>query len=201
MIEWIFYFLGIVFLVMLLKSLILKPILFKEKWQSGVMYGLPTIICFLIFFMLIYSDYNSEQVFIKNKQNDYSTTAWQPPRVSGSETAVQPGSANYISIPVPQSKNLQNGLISLQNDLNALQKSMGMAQSSTTTAQTTNVNSKQQAYTDANGRPAIIGDPIKKTYIIPGSANYNTKLKNTDNDNVYFRSEEEAETAGFKIGQ
>ena len=46
---WILYLIGIVLLIMFAKSMILNPILFKKKWQAVLGYGVPGIICLLLF--------------------------------------------------------------------------------------------------------------------------------------------------------
>lgn len=201
---WILYSIGIVFLIMFLKSIILKPILFKEKWAVGIMYGMPAILCLLLSFLLIYSDYNSEQTYFKEQSNRYDASSWQPPRVSGTETPINPKSVTYISIPIPQSKNLQDGLIALQNDLNALESNTnvsgnGTTQTSTTTATsaTTNNDPKKQSYIDDNGKAAIIGDTDSKIYHLPGDPYYAKEMQKLSN-NVYFRTPEEAEAAGYR---
>ena len=191
---WIVYFIGLVLMVMFLKSIILKPILFKEKWQAGIGYGLPAVLCFLLFFMLAYLDYSSEQIYFKEQKDRYTASNWHPPTVSGSVTPVNPASGQYVSIPITQNKNLQDGLADLQNDLNTLEKNVAVKTVSTSA---TSNDPKKQAYIDDNGKPAIIGDTDSKIYHLPGDPYYAKEMQKLSN-NVYFRTIEEAETAGYR---
>ncbi|OAA93003.1 hypothetical protein [Clostridium coskatii] len=191
---WIAYTIGLVFLIMLVKSMIIKPILFKEKWQAGVGYGLPAILCFLLFFMLAYSDYSSEQAYFKDQKDRYTASSWHPPTVSGSVTPSNPTSGQYVSIPISQDKNLQDGLVNLQNDLSTLEKDVATKTLSTSSASD---DSKKQPYIDNNGKPAIIGDTDSKIYHLPGDPYYAKEMQKLSN-NVYFRTIEEAEAAGYR---
>lgn len=168
------------------------------------MYGVPALLCFLLFFMFIYSDYNSKQTYLKEQSNRYATSSWQSPRVSGNETAINPKSVNYISIPISQDKNLEDGIISLQNDLNLLEKNIATSENGTTKASTagtttaaTNNDPKKQSYIDSNGKSAIIGDTDSKIYHLPGDPYYAKEMQKLSN-NVYFRTPEEAEAAGYR---
>jgi apolipoprotein N-acyltransferase len=201
---WIAYVIGLVFLIMLVKSIILKPILFKEKWQAGIGYGIPAVLCFLLFIILIYSDYSSEQMYFKDQNTRYTASNWHPPTVSGSVTPSNPASSQYVSIPIPQNKNLEDGLLNLQNDLNALEKDVvaktaSTAASTSTTAYAASASNdpKKQPYMDNNGKPAIIGDTDSKIYHLPGDPYYDKEMQKLSN-NVYFRTIEEAETAGYR---
>lgn len=209
---WIAYIIGLIFLIMLVKSVMLKPILFKEKWQAGVGYGLPAVLCFLLFFMLAYSDYSSEQVYFKDQKNRYTASSWHPPTVSGSVTSSNPASGQYVSVPIPQDKNLQDGLVNLQNDLSTLEKDVatiknGTSQTNSTSTAASTVatayassasdDPKKQAYIDDNGKPAIIGDTDSKIYHLPGDPYYAREMQKLGN-NVYFRTPEEAESAGYR---
>ncbi|MFL0198679.1 hypothetical protein ACJDU8_24445 [Clostridium sp. WILCCON 0269] len=129
MIQWVFYGAGIVFLSMLLISVLTKPILLREKWQAGIVYGLATAICFFVFFMSEYLDYSSQQAYFKDQIQRFTASNWQPPQVSGNVTPVNPNSTNYISISMPQ--NLQGDFVALQNDLSALQNSINSAKATT----------------------------------------------------------------------
>lgn len=118
---WLVYSIGIVFIIMFLKSIILNPILFKEKWQAGLTYFVIAAICFFVFFMFMYSDYSSEQAFYDEQSDILTNSDWKSPQANGNVTQVNLGSSsNYIDIPATQDKNLQNGLMNLQKDLNLL---------------------------------------------------------------------------------
>ena len=123
---WILYLIGIVLLIMFAKSMILNPILFKKKWQAVLGYGVPGIICLLLFFGSILLDYNAQQAYFKDQSERIASSSWQPPTVSGNVTPVKATTANsnYVSIPVTNNSDLQKGLSDLQKDLDNLQNSI-----------------------------------------------------------------------------
>lgn len=208
---WILNSVGIVLLIMFAKSMILNPILFKKKWQAVLGYGVPGIICLLLFFGAIFLEYNAQQAYFKDQSERIATSNWQPPTVSGNVTPVKATTANsnYISIPVTNNSDLQNGLNDLQTDLNNLQKDIDsvnanpVAVSTKTTTNTsntsgnTNTDPKQKVYVDNNGKPSIIGDTDSLIYHLPGDPYYKKEMQKLSN-NVYFRTEEEAQQAGFR---
>ncbi|MFL0197288.1 hypothetical protein ACJDU8_17235 [Clostridium sp. WILCCON 0269] len=136
---------GIVFLSMLLISVLAKPMLLRKKWQAGIVYGLAAAICFFVFFMSEYLDYSAQQAYFKDQIQRLTASNWQPPQVTGNVTPVNPTSANYISISMPQ--NLQGDFVALQNDLTALQNSINSAK--TTTQQP--INNQITAFLDNYG--------------------------------------------------
>ena len=182
----IIYSIGIVLLIMFVKSMILNPILFKKKWQAVLGYGVPGIVCLLVFFGSIFLEYNAEQAYFKDQNERIATSDWEPPRVSGNVISVKATTANsnYVSIPVTNNSNLQKGLDDLQIDLDKLQNNVDSGNENSVTA----IN---------NGKPAIIGDTDSKIYHLPGDPYYNKEMKKLDN-NLYFRTEQEAEEAGFR---
>ncbi|MBV4441155.1 hypothetical protein [Clostridium tyrobutyricum] len=123
---WILYSIGIVLLIMFAKSMILNPILFKKKWQAVLGYGVPGIICLLLFFGSILLDYNAQQAYFKDQSERIASSNWQPPTVSGNVTPVKATTANsnYVSIPITNNSDLQKGLSDLQKDLDNLQNSI-----------------------------------------------------------------------------
>ena len=208
---WILYLIGIVLLIMFAKSMILNPILFKKKWQAVLGYGVPGIICLLLFFGSILLEYNAKQAYFKDQSERIVASSWEPPTVSGNVTPVKATTANsnYISIPVTNNNDLQKGLSDLQTDLDNLQDSIDSGNANSVTASTkaittlnntsndTNIDPKQKAYVDNNGKPAIIGDTDSKIYHLPGDPYYNKEMKKLSN-NRYFRTKQEAEDAGFR---
>ncbi|WP_039652329.1 hypothetical protein [Clostridium tyrobutyricum] len=137
---WILYLIGIVLLVMFAKSMILNPILFKKKWQAVLGYGVPGIICLLLFFGSILLDYNAQQAYFKDQSERIASSNWQPPTVSGNVTPVKATTANsnYVSIPVTNNSDLQKGLSDLQKDLDNLQNSIDSGNANPVVANTTN---------------------------------------------------------------
>lgn len=188
---WILYSVGIVLLIMFAKSMILNPILFRKRWQDGIGYGVPAAVCLVIFFMSMYFDYSSEQAYFDDQRNRVTASNWQPPQVSGNVTPVKATTANsnYVSIPVPQNKNLQNGLITLQKNLDSLQNTIN-------SKVVTTLNNVDQ-YIDSNGKGTIIGDTDSKIYHLPGDPYYEKEMRKTSN-NVYFKTAAEAESAGYR---
>lgn len=191
--------------------MILNPILFKKKWQAVLGYGVPGIVCLLVFFGSIFLEYNAEQAYFKDQNERIATSDWEPPRVSGNVISVKATTANsnYVSIPVTNNSNLQKGLDDLQIDLDKLQNNVDSGNENSVTAITkastalnnksndTNTDPKQKVYVNNNGKPAIIGDTDSKIYHLPGDPYYNKEMKKLDN-NLYFRTEQEAEEAGFR---
>ena len=101
-----------------------KPVLFKKKWQAGVIYGLAAAICFFMFFMSEYLEYSSEQAYFKDRIERITGSNWQPPRVSGNVTPINPTTANstngyYIDTSISQ--DLKDGFITLQSNLDDLE--------------------------------------------------------------------------------
>ncbi|MBV4447504.1 hypothetical protein KM799_12900 [Clostridium tyrobutyricum] len=137
---WILYLIGIVLLIMFAKSMILNPILFKKKWQAVLGYGVPGIICLLLFFGSILLDYNAQQAYFKDQSERIASSNWQPPTVSGNVTPVKATTANssYTSIPVTDNSDLQKGLNDLQKDLDNLQNSIDSGNANPVVASTTN---------------------------------------------------------------
>lgn len=168
--QWEFYGAGIVFLSMLLISVLAKPLLFKEKWQAGVIYGLGAVICFFLFFMNQYLDYSSQQAYFKDQVQRLTTSSWQPPQVSGNvtavnSTAVNSTGTNSVSIPTLQNQSLEGDVVALQNDLNALQNSI----SSEKTATKQPVNNQITAFLDNYG--PIQDSTINLTVVgLPGTS-------------------------------
>ncbi|MBV4417297.1 sunset domain-containing protein [Clostridium tyrobutyricum] len=204
----IIYSIGIVLLIMFAKSMILNPILFKKKWQAVLGYGVPGIICLLLFFGSILLDYNAQQAYFKDQSERIASSSWQPPTVSGNVTPVKATTSNssYISIPITDNSALQKEFNNLQEDLNNLQNSIDSGSNNpviASTKTTTNSNNasntdpKQKVYVDNNGKPAIIGDTDSKIYHLPGDPYYTKEMKKLSN-NLYFRTAQEAEDAGFR---
>lgn len=206
MIEWVFYCIGIIFMMLFLKSILIRPIFFREKWQAGLGYGLPAILYFLLFALMVNSEYALSQIDIKNQ---YPMSGKTQVAVSGTVTPINPSSNQQSSLyslgTVSSSVNFQNGLINLQNDLISVQNNFNTLQSnfgqgSTNPIYTYSTDSKDKLYVDANGKGTIIGDTLNKTYYIPGSSSYNNETKNTKNS-VYFTTTWAAECAGYKASK
>lgn len=58
MIEWIYYVVGLIFLVLFILSIMTKPILFREKWQAGLGYGVYAVLYLGLFFLMFFGEYN-----------------------------------------------------------------------------------------------------------------------------------------------
>jgi len=56
LIKWVFSLAGIVFLILFIISMV-KPILFKKRWQAGVVYGLAAILYLVLTGLMLYSEY------------------------------------------------------------------------------------------------------------------------------------------------
>ncbi|MBR9648740.1 hypothetical protein [Clostridium tyrobutyricum] len=149
---WILYLIGIVLLIMFAKSMILNPILFKKKWQAVLGYGVPGIICLLLFFGAIFLEYNAQQAYFKDQSERIATSNWQPPTVSGNVTPVKATTANsnYVSIPVTNNSDLQKGLNDLQEDLNDLQNSIDSGNDNPVVASTANAKNATPVNNDIN---------------------------------------------------
>jgi hypothetical protein len=174
MIKWIFYTAGIIFLVLFIISMV-KPILFKEKWQAGLGYGISAALYLGLFFLIFFGEYNATTSNAKTVNAKTSNTT-----VNGSVTALEPRSAKqsvFQDIPVQEI------------DVTPIQDV------STSNTSTTTNNGNQ--YVDANGNGTIVGDTGKKIYYLPGEAYYSEEVKNANNA-VYFKTIAEAEAGGYK---
>ncbi|APM41397.1 hypothetical protein [Clostridium kluyveri] len=165
------------FLSMALISVLAKPIVFREKWQGGVGYGLPSALYLLLFFLMFFSEYDIVQTTKASSNNGVSQVSAQGP-----VTAVEPKSVTksvFQEIPIKEVEKLPIQEISA-------------------TSSTGNSNNAQ--YVDASGNGLIKGNTSKTTgekiYHIPGSTYYDsTKIEDTE---VWFKTVEEAETAGYR---
>ena len=188
-VKGICYFVGVLFELLLVYSLIAKPIVYDRKRQAAIGYGIPLIICFLLF------------IFVPNDENynipTTNNTSGGNVSVSGSVSASLPSSvtpSRYKEIPVASVQKVPIQEV----------KVMPIAPANITPinniANTTTTNEKQ--YVDANGRGTIIGDTDSKIYHMPdGNKNYyNNEMKKTSN-NVYFKTTQEAESAGYRASK
>lgn len=56
LIKWVFSLVGIVFLILFIISMV-KPILFKKRWQAGAVYGLAAILYLVLTGLMFYFEY------------------------------------------------------------------------------------------------------------------------------------------------
>ncbi|WP_406543524.1 hypothetical protein [Clostridium ljungdahlii] len=78
-----------------MKSILIKPIFFREKWQAGLGYGLPAILYFLLFVLMVNSEYALSQIDIKNQ---YPMSGKTQVAVSGTVTPSNPSSSQQTSL-------------------------------------------------------------------------------------------------------
>lgn len=51
--QWVFYALGLLFMVLVIRSFFIKSILFNKKWKATVVYGVYGIIYFTLWFYML----------------------------------------------------------------------------------------------------------------------------------------------------
>lgn len=87
MIEWIYYVVGLIFLVLFILSIMTKPILFREKWQAGLGYGVYAVLYLGLFFLMFFGEYNVTANNVNAAKAKTSNVA-----VDGPATALEPRS-------------------------------------------------------------------------------------------------------------
>lgn len=63
--KWIFLFLGFMFEILFLYSLMIKPVICFKKWQSGVLYGIPMVLYMTLFFLILNVEYQTFKINIE----------------------------------------------------------------------------------------------------------------------------------------
>ncbi|KAA8676190.1 hypothetical protein ACFHWD_14515 [Clostridium sp. MT-14] len=182
MIEWIYYVVGLIFLVLFILSIMTKPILFREKWQAGLGYGIYAVLYLGLFFLMFFGEYNVTA-------NNVNTTDVKTSNVSvkGPVVAIEPRSvkkSTFQDIPVQEVKEIPVQKIDVTPVQNA-------------SSNTTTTTSSGNQYVDASGKGTIIGDTDSKIYHLPGDPYYEKEMQKTSN-NVYFKTAAEAESAGYR---
>lgn len=199
------------FLSMALISVLARPIVFREKWQGGVGYGLPSALYLLLFFLMLFSEYNIVQTIKTSSSNGVPQVS-----VQGPVTAVEPKSATksvFQEIPIREVEKLpiqEATFTSVNTDTSTettatttVSNNDALAGNSNTTTATTITstnNGGNTQYIDANGNGTIIGDTDSKIYHLPGGAYYEREMQKTSN-NVYFKTTAEAEAAGYRASK
>lgn len=189
--QWVFYGLGLIFTILLLFSILMKPILFNKEWKALIFYGLYAIIYFTLWFHM----FNSQDVatYINNTLTSTDTVKTS----SASNQGANNNSSNTSNSNQTSNKSEVNANTAAANT-NAVNETV--AKSTTQTQSTTNnktSNESTKQYVDSNGKGTIIGDTDSKIYHVPGSTYYNREMQKTSN-NIYFKTTAEAEAAGYR---
>lgn len=199
------------FLSMALISVLARPIVFREKWQGGVGYGLPSALYLLLFFLMFFSEYDIVQTTKTSSSNKVSQVSVQGPVI-----AVEPKSVTkpvFQEIPIKevekipiQEATVNAEFTSTSTETTATATAInndalaGNTNTTTATTVTSTNNGGNTQYVDANGNGTIIGDTDSKIYHLPGGAYYEREMQKTSN-NVYFKTTAEAEAAGYRASK